>query len=517
MATSFPNGHSFVQRTAGVRSALASIAPLWRPVTLLVLAIWLLAVGVRHEPWFDEAQAWLLARDNGLWSLIAHKVRYEGTPGLWHVVLWFAIRSGLPFSHFALIPTAFGLAGAAVVLWRAPFPAPLRVAIVTSYFFAYQFSIIARSYCIDLLLVPLGATFFRTRVQQPLRYGVVLGLIANTNSHGFVAAAILGAELAVRLWLADDWLRPRSIAALLLTGACGLFALWTVWQPADNNFLLPEFHRSFFKTFVLYICNAFVDHISVWSIAPPSLLDMLAGFGVSILLQRPILTLFFVSTHRILAFSLTGGLIVFSLLVYASPWHAGLLYLFWLFLLWVCWEEVSGPLRRDVAISLAIICLFQTCETLQAGIWDFKNPYSAGEPAARDIATYRAEHPQAHIAAFGYKAFEVQPWLGRNEFNNYHDGAPTPAYVRWDRHEAWSPRVTPVLWSQVLASGPDLIVASPTDRGQRYDLVSQACRAGYGIRQKISAVMTWAGSELEDESLFVFERGTAGGCHRAQS
>jgi hypothetical protein len=123
----------------------ARFGRIWPGFVLLGFATWLFAVGSRHEPWFDESQAWLLARDNGLWQLLAHRVRYEGTPGLWHAVLWFAIRAGLPFRYFFVVPATFALAGAAVVLWRAPFPPALRLAFVTSYFYGYQYSVVARS------------------------------------------------------------------------------------------------------------------------------------------------------------------------------------------------------------------------------------------------------------------------------------------------------------------------------------------------------------------------------------
>ena len=38
-----------------------------------------------HEPWSDEAQAWLMGRDTGFGDLLFRALRYEGSPGLWHV------------------------------------------------------------------------------------------------------------------------------------------------------------------------------------------------------------------------------------------------------------------------------------------------------------------------------------------------------------------------------------------------------------------------------------------------
>src|SRR5260370_42011190 len=40
-----------------------------------------------HEPWNDEAQAWLLARDLSLPQLLLHGLRYESHPPLWSLIL----------------------------------------------------------------------------------------------------------------------------------------------------------------------------------------------------------------------------------------------------------------------------------------------------------------------------------------------------------------------------------------------------------------------------------------------
>jgi len=506
---------TFPRRLAETHLATIRLVAHWRWVALVAFGSWLLLVGSHHEPWLDEAQAWLLARDNDLWTLLAERVRYEGTPGLWHLILWLAIRGGLPFSHIFLISAGFSLSGAAVILWRAPFPTALRLAILASYFFGYQFSVVARSYSVDLLLVPLAAAFFSTRTGRPLRYALVIGLIANTNAHGFLAAGVLGLEFAWQLWRQKQWLQRGSFSALLLAGGLGLFALWSAWQPADNGYLHSDMRSGPIASFVLYLCNAFIDRVSLWSSTPPSVGDISLGFLLSLFLQIPVVALIMSGTNRLMALTLFGLLLAFSVIVYSSPWHAGLLFLFWLFVIWVEWDNpVSPSLRRRVMAAVAIICLLQAGQTVRAGLWDRSNVYSPGEAVAQMLETYREQYPQAHIAAFGFKAFEVQPWLQNNLFDNYHHAAPKPAYISWLREERWSPRVNASLWQQLLATRPDLILASSIDLGGRpYDLIPQACRAGYRIYQRFPASMTWRGIVMEDQTLIMFERGTSADCH----
>src|SRR6266568_1116976 len=59
----------------------------------LVYLLWLSVAGfalAQHEKWGDEAQSWLIARDLSLPRIWFYELCYEGTPGLWHTILWIA-------------------------------------------------------------------------------------------------------------------------------------------------------------------------------------------------------------------------------------------------------------------------------------------------------------------------------------------------------------------------------------------------------------------------------------------
>src|ERR1700757_4394308 len=63
----------------------------WRIADFGVFAAWIGVVAFTlqyHEKWADEAQAWLIARDLDLKTIWFHELRYEGSPGLWHTILW---------------------------------------------------------------------------------------------------------------------------------------------------------------------------------------------------------------------------------------------------------------------------------------------------------------------------------------------------------------------------------------------------------------------------------------------
>src|SRR4051812_40575150 len=66
----------------------------WAPALAAwcALVAWVLPL---HEPWFDEAQAWLIARDATLWEILG-RMSYEGSPPLWHLLLAPLAKAGAP-------------------------------------------------------------------------------------------------------------------------------------------------------------------------------------------------------------------------------------------------------------------------------------------------------------------------------------------------------------------------------------------------------------------------------------
>ena len=488
----------------------------WRVLALACFTAWVLVVGSHHEPWFDEAQSWLLARDNSLWTLLADRLRYEGSPGLWHVVLWFAIRAGLPYSQIHLIPAAFAVAGVAVVLWRAPFPALLRVGLLASYFFGYQLSVLARSYCMELLLVPLAACCFADRVERPLRYVILIGLLGNTNTYSLAAAGVMGLELTWQIWRAGQLFQARYASALLVGAAMGLFAVWTVWQPHDNSVWGTEKWPNPLSTGVIYLLYTFVDRIAVWRAAPTSGTEYIFAIAVLIVVLTPVVRLILAGGNRMLSLGIFTVLICLWCFVYADTWQAAVLFLFWLFLMWINWDTpISSKLRHQLITAMAVIFVFQAVQTLQSGWWDIGHSYSPGQPAAKALQDYRERHPRAVIHGYTYKIFEMQPWLAGNPFANYHHGDKSPSYTTWNRHELYGQTNSLTDWQRELAANADLIVASSGLKiAEPEPLEPLACQMGYGLIQSFPGTVIWRGRPLLDNTIYLFERGAPGNCAR---
>lgn len=484
----------------------------WRVIAFIAFAAWLLVVGAHHEPWLDESQAWLLARDSSLYELLVERVRYEGTPGLWYLLLWVSIRIGLPFSGFYLISAACALIGAAIVLWRAPFPVPLRILLLGSYFFSYQFSVVARSYALDLALVPALACIFPQRTTRRVTYGVLIGLLANSNAHSFVFAGMLGAEW---LWALIRSHRLKEASwALALAVSLGLFAVFVAWQPPDNAFTNPGIKaRSALTIILLYIDEAFIDRLTFWSATEPTLLDMVYGALSSILILLPSLLLFLRARTLPLVMAIMAGLTGFSILVYAMQWHSGILFLAWIFGLWITWPAMrTWPvLGRTVMASLAIVTAVQATEAVNSGLWDIKHAYTGSAQAARKIADFLSEHPHARVAATGFQTIEVQPYFDHNIFANFHDGNPRSTFLTWRSNDSRIFTTLPEAYAAVATKYDILLMSTFNVSGSDLSRFEDAAaKNGYRIFETCRGNRIWKGytAKSDVESFIVLNAST---------
>jgi hypothetical protein len=472
-------------------------------LTLVFMAA-VTAVAAHHEPWFDEAQAWLLGRDCSLWELLADRVRYEGSPGLWHALLWMLSLAGLPFDRIWLVSTV--LAGAAVwiVLRHAPFPYWLRIAVVCSYFVAYQYAVVARSYSLALVLLLLVAATYAERLQRPILHSIILGLLANVSAHTFLIAVVLFADWALASWRAGLASKRHVCAAGVLFVVCAAAAVLQAWQPSDANFrTYPDPWRM-----VSLIAAAFIDRSDLFATSPPSAAATLAGAALSFVLLVPSMLLLRRAGHLALVATIAMAMLVFSYLTHANAWHGGLLYLIWILGLWVSWPALAAlrpQAAKAVVASVALIVLVNDGYTLTAGWREINEPYSSGPAAARLLAPRR----DGGIAAGGYKTFSIQPWFDRNIFANYHDGAEQPAYLRWRTDENFHADRRLEVWRRTAASGRvDTLVLSPwgIPPAMVSDYVRDTMAAGFCAPESVPGGVIWKSYVHEPDDLLIFHR-----------
>src|SRR5579872_670322 len=410
----------------------------WRIADFGVLSAWIAIVAFilpYHEKWADEAQAWLIARDLDLKTIWFHELRYEGSPGLWHTILWIAQHVfHARYDALGYIGMAGATAGVALLIFKAPFPRYIRWPLAFTYFMVYQYAVIARPYTLLPLLAFSAALLFKD-LEHPERMTIVLVLLANLSLHGTILAGCLGlvylmdayrarGGLDARAWR-KYWICIGVMAAVFLFVVLILKPTPDVGEFAKKDLLAkaPAAIRAMqpTKTAKLesVISGAFFDY---W--VPSALFVLFTAYWCFI-------------RKRLLLFALpTGMLIALYVLVHGYAHHHGTVFLSSIIALWIAWPTRAETAAFDAVhrraffgITGILICL-AVLNIWDAGVAmrnDYLYPYSGAEDAANYLRSVGADKEK--IVGFLYGIVGVQPYFDHDLFTNiptsyYHHGLP---------------------------------------------------------------------------------------------
>ena len=160
-------------------------------IIFVVFLLFALLIGSNHEPWADEAQSWIIARDASCFEIIWNIARYEGSFPLWHLTLKTFINFGLEYEYLFIVPIIISAIGLVVFLKKVEAPKYVKVLLPFTYYVFYQYTIIARSYCYLLLAFSLLLITYKKRLEKPFRYILSLIFMSLISMHGMIIAMML--------------------------------------------------------------------------------------------------------------------------------------------------------------------------------------------------------------------------------------------------------------------------------------------------------------------------------------
>lgn len=381
-------------------------------LALLVYAAAHLGMAVVHEPFFDEAEAWQIARSVTLKTLFLETTHYEGHPPLWHLVLMPFAKAGAPYElSLALISLAFTGTAVFLILWYAPFPRLVRLLLPFTYFFFYQYGVISRVYCVMTLAFVLAAMAYRRRNVRPDRYVAALILMCVTLAYGLVIAGGLALIWLWEIWREGrrKWDRRISWLAVLLAAALGV--VWMIMPRADTYATVsadavtienPFIVRLLYTFFVLPSDVALTDVYSEHMLLSRAYLMPSALFSGALIGMLIWGVLLYYGRKRgtalllVVPYSLFA---VFAAAVYVSIHHIGIGLLYFCFWCWVTAENGERvadrtELSADGNMAGAVRCAAVLLGTLAMGV----SLYWTGAACKLDIDKNYA--PGRHEAAF---------------------------------------------------------------------------------------------------------------------
>ena len=388
-----------------------------------------------HEKWADEAQAWLIARDLDLRTIWFYELRYEGSPGLWHTILWVAQHVfHVGYSSIGYIGLIFAVAGAAVLLFKAPFPRMVRWPLALTYVMVYQYAVIARPYTLFPLLAFSAAIFFKD-VQHPERITLILILVANLTAHGTVLAACLGLAYlleTVKTWASLDKSVRKKYWLCIALMVCTFVFLFVILKPTpdvEEIILKKQFAMAspWVKATIPTVGQKLV------SVTSGAFLDWFIPSVVFVLL----LAAWTAWRRRWITFVFPVGLLIaFYGAIHGAAHHHGTVFVAGIVGLWIAWptEQEKRTFKAHEQLGLMAVngLLLLLCAI---NIWDaavvihreYLYPYSGAEDAAKYLKSVGADRGPMFGLLFGTVA--VQAYFDHNIFVNnptayFHHGLP---------------------------------------------------------------------------------------------
>jgi hypothetical protein len=353
-----------------------------------------------HEPWADEAQAWQLARSVSVPELFRTYLRYEGSPGLWHLFLAALSRLHCTYELMPWIAAAFAVLGVSLLIFFSPFPRYIRLALPFTFYLCFQYAVVARSYVlVPVLLFGVALCWKR----HPVLLATVLGLLGNVCLHSL---AISGGFALTYLIVNFRHARTRKFAlAAVLLGIFYLAAILTVWpQPHGLNFQ-PWWqlqHHSVATRLLKFVSKAIMCWVAFLPARVPKILVLpfaIWGWGYfAVKLKKRGLLVYGLPA---LTFSLFAG-------YYCSFWHAGMFILTVIAICWIAWPQILQLGKVPWLLALSVIVLHLGW-AVHAAAFDHLHAYSPDLAAARFL--------KPHVEAGEAIALT---YLGDPDINAYH-------------------------------------------------------------------------------------------------
>ena len=338
------------------------------PVTLIVYVSVAVFLQIHHAIDGDEGQAWLIARDAGSLPQVYAYMGYEGSPALWHTILFPFIQSGAAYSTIYYINLFFAITAISIWLFYAPFPLLVRILLPFTHIFLTEYAVFARSYALSTCLLFSALTVYRLRPRLWFCWAGLFFLLANTNLHSTILCC------GFALFLLLEWIhsgKKNHTRPLIIISAGILLAVIQVFPPGDLDSSLAGFT---FKASLAEVTASLITVIPVFS----AIIYFILIFQVIRTLNTKVEKVTFICIQAAL-FSL------FLFKYFGAMRHHFFLFFSVLMMLWISSEKHDQRVKTN--IFLICLQLFMLNTAIQLAVQVVKET-----PYTKEMATYIKEN-----------------------------------------------------------------------------------------------------------------------------
>ncbi|MBN2168578.1 MAG: hypothetical protein JW738_04985 [Actinobacteria bacterium] len=471
----------------------------WKFLTLFIYCILLEMVISVHAPWHDELQAWLLARDTNPISLLFHYLRYEGHPGLWHLILMVPAKLDLPVELLNIIAGIAMAIAVYLILFRSPFPTIIKVLLPFSFFFFYQFAVISRSYSLIPLLLFLIAVVYNRKVERPLFFFTLLILLANVSLHGTLISLSLLCfytfDLKKKWKSLSSSCRKKNIVGLAVFAVALILLIIMLYPPSDIsspakwNFGILNFFQTIGEALnaSLIISSHLYINIPLFLLLLPWLYK-----------RRLLLTYLVMSIPLLVMFAV----------IHWQYWHFGILLVVLVFVLWLSFDEQHEenqrsfdlkrlPIKYIAVAALAVILVVQVAYSFNS----FRAEHYSNYSSMKNIASFIKEKglDDSKIYMLGLYT-GINAYFEGNIFSNYNDGQP-PGFWMYKKSNDHISVANEQNIEEAIRGNPDYILVS-----LRHMQEGELDIPGYVPQTVFYGNIIWAGKVFSYDSAVLYER-----------
>lgn len=437
-------------------------------ITLISFITALSVISFFHEPWFDEAQAWQIARCAD-WKDILWRIPHaEGHPALWHLILAIPAKCGVPFEiGLKVVGILFMGVSVAILLFFSPFPRIIRNMLPFSYFLFYQYGVNVRPYCMMFLAFLLMALIFGKKKEHPFLFVFTLVFLCMTSAYGIILAG--GIAFA---WMIDiiGEKRERNFCrhrldqrwlALLLLLAAAILIMIEIYPDNNANGINKTVNNYFYERLLVAIFCFLADVVSpldTWCSVDVFLTEiqldvsnLIVGIFLGILIW--ILIWIFSSKRMFKYFALPYIFFaVFCAGIYACSHHEGIAVLLLIFWGWINIEEneaeqkqaldiwlMKKRIRKKGVVVVAILLVIPIYWSVASSVAEINYTYGYGRDAAKFIkesnieklpmmTSWRNQKEIGNTSDYNV-ATEILPYFETNIISNYNMGKDEKGYL----------------------------------------------------------------------------------------
>lgn len=463
-------------------------------VIFIIIAVF---VGIHHEPWADEAQSWLIARDNNVIEIL-DTIRYEGTPALWQFLLKFCQVLGLQYNQLYILTTTLTVIGIIFLHKNENVPIAFKILLPYTYYIFFQYTIVARAYTLLFPILMMILYIYPNKKEHLIKYGILLTLLMNISSHGFLLAGGFWFEFLVeeiQKLKKEKKEMPKNLKAFFITLTI-IFIMVVIYVfPASDC------------SSMLFVLNDWYTMLSgvLFTSSANIIINIVGVILFAIVFARLINT-----DNIIRTLSLSFFNIAWIVFVSGKLWHIGIIFLIILSI-----AILNDSLKADKILYalLMLSTVIQIYWNASAIVHDFENPYSSGELVSEYLKELDIEDKKVY--AIDFAPVQVNPYFEENIYENFEK-----SYYSWNINEAKRTMSKSFYKSNVELDADVYVIADyyyydytkgkkkqKTNSTYYEDKLRKKLEAsGKYVKKEFKSVMYFKNVEHESTSLYVYSK-----------